>query len=139
MLRCGTENDTCTFSRLPKVPRQAFSRMLPTSVITSRAEASIDSGSAGSLVSSSFRIAAPDFIEDQQRVAGDRAGEDLVHAGDVALDDPLERVADLVDRVQRDLRHVEQHAVAGQLRERRGSAAEPDVQQLDERVLLERR
>ena len=36
----------------------------------------------------------------------------------------------------RDLRHLEQHAVAGQLRQRRGRAAEPDVQQLDERVLL---
>ena len=59
MLRCGTENETCTFSRLPKVPRQALSRMLPTSVITSRADASIDSGSAGSLVSSSFSIDAP--------------------------------------------------------------------------------
>ena len=40
-LRCGTENDTCTFSMLPNVPRQAFSRMLPTSVMTSRADASI--------------------------------------------------------------------------------------------------
>ena len=36
MLRCGTENETWTLSRLPKVPRQALSRMLPISVITSR-------------------------------------------------------------------------------------------------------
>ena len=41
--------------------------------------------------------------------------------------------------MNRDLRHLEQHAVAGQLRERGGRAAEADVQQLDERVLLDAR
>ena len=60
-----------------------------------------------------------------------------MHAGDVPLDDSFERVADVLDRVERNLRHVEQHTVAGQLRKRRGSAAEADVQQLDERVLLD--
>jgi len=49
----GTENETWTFSRLPKVPRQALSRTLPISVTTSWVEASMRSGSAGSLVSSS--------------------------------------------------------------------------------------
>src|SRR6185295_2821850 len=43
------------------------------------------------------------------------------------------------DRVDRDVRHLEQHAVAGQLGQRRGGAAEPDVQQLDQRVVLDRR
>src|SRR5262249_32269615 len=74
--------------------------------------------------------------ENQQRIAADRAGEDLVDARDVAVDRALERVADLVNRMQRYLRHVEQHAVTRQLGQRGGGAAEPDVQQLDGRMLL---
>src|SRR3954468_7915524 len=76
------------------------------------------------------------LVEDEQRVAAHRAGEDLMHAGDRAGNGSLERIADVVDRVQRDLRHVEQDTVAGELRQRRGGPAEADVEQLDEGVLL---
>jgi hypothetical protein len=87
--------------------------MLPTSVITSRAEASIASGSAGSFVSSSFRIAAPD----SSRISSASPATGLVHAGDVTLDDAFERRADVGHGVQGDLRHVEQHPMSRQLRE----------------------
>src|SRR5688572_32804485 len=40
------------------------------------------------------------------------------------------------DRVNRDVRHLEQDALLRQLRERSAGAAEADVQQFDERVVL---
>src|SRR5207253_1255334 len=55
----------------------------------------------------------------------------------LALHDAAERLADLVHRLQRHLRHLEQDPVAGELRQRCGGTAETDVQQLDERVLLD--
>src|SRR4051812_11103940 len=79
------------------------------------------------------------LVENQHRIAGDRTAENLMDAGDIARHHAAERFADLFDRLQRDLRHLEQHAMAGQLRQRRGGAAEPDVQQLDQRILLKRR
>src|SRR5262245_38377990 len=75
-------------------------------------------------------------VEDQERVAGDRAGEDLVDARDLILHDPAQGDAELLDGVDRHLRHFEEDPVAGQLRERRRGASEADVQQLDERVML---
>ena len=101
------------------------------------AEASTCSGSGGSSVSSCFRIAAAAVIEDQQRVAGDRSGEDLVHAGDV--------FSTTARRARRAARRSGESkpagtsssdTVAGQLRQRRGRPAEPDVQQFVEGVLL---
>src|SRR4051812_28066868 len=76
------------------------------------------------------------LVKDQHRVAADGAGEDLMDAGNVARNHAAERVGDVFNRLQRDLRHLEQHAMAGQLGQRGGRAAEPDVQQLDERILL---
>jgi hypothetical protein len=43
----------------------------------------------------------------------------------------------LLNRAHSDLRDLQLHAVPRQLRERSGGAAEPDVDELDERVLLD--
>ena len=43
----------------------------------------------------------------------------------------------LLNRAHGDLRDLQLHAVPRQLRERSGGAAEPDVDELDERVLLD--
>ena len=76
------------------------------------------------------------LIEHQQRVAGHRARKNLVNAGDIAGDELLERLCHLVDRMNGDFRHFEQHAVPRQLRQGRRRPAEADIEQLDERVLL---
>jgi hypothetical protein len=83
---------------LPKVPMQALSTMLPTSV--------------------------------------NRSAENLVDAGDALIYQLAERLVQVRDRMDCDLGHVEQHPLLRELRERRPGAAEPDVQQLDQRVVL---
>ena len=93
-LSCGTENVTWTLSRLPNVPRQALSRMFPTSVRTSRAEASIEQRERRLVGQQLLQYARPGLIEDQQRVAGDRSAEDLVHARHIGLDDLAPNDAD---------------------------------------------
>jgi hypothetical protein len=75
-------------------------------------------------------------IEDEQRVAADGPGKDLADACDFVGDDLPQRLGQVVDRMDGDLRYFEEHAMLGELRQRRRGASEPDVQQLDERVAL---
>ncbi len=121
---------------LPNVPMQALSRMLPTSVKTSRDDGSRSIDSAGTSVSSSVSVAA---------ATGSRISSASPATGPLktwctlATRSSTSLPSDWVkwrDRVDRDLRHVEQHALLRQLRQRRAGAAEADVQQLDERVVL---
>ena len=121
---------------LPKVPMQAFRTMLPTSVNTSRDDGSRSIDSGGTSVSSSVSVAAA--IGSSSSSASPATGP-LNTWCTLATRSSTSRPSDSVqvrDRVDRDLRHVEQHALLRQLRERRAGAAETDVQQLNQRVVL---
>src|SRR4026208_1243873 len=76
------------------------------------------------------------LIEHEERIALDRTREDLMNAGHFfVLNEWTEMARHLLDRAHGDLRHLQLHAVPRQLRERSGGAAEPDVNELDERGL----
>src|SRR4051812_29576247 len=75
-------------------------------------------------------------VEDHERIADNRARENLVDAGDVLVHDGTEMVAELGDGTHRNLWHLELDPVSGQLRKRGSRPAKRDVQQFDERVLL---
>src|SRR6185437_8653146 len=86
-----------------------------------------------------FQHAGRGVVEDQERVAGDRTGENLMNRRDLVRHDHLQRFAQIRDRMHGDLRHLEQHAMSGQLGQGCRSPTETDVEQLDERVLLDLR
>ena len=86
--RCGTENETWTSRMLPKVPEAGVQQdVADLGQHLARRRVDADSGSGGSSVSNCFSLPAACVVEDQQRIAARPAGEDLVHARDVALDD----------------------------------------------------
>src|SRR4029453_8305321 len=66
------------------------------------------------------------LVEDEQRISLDRTGKDLVHACYFVLRQWTEIRPHLLDGAHRDLRDLELHAMAGQLRERCSGAAEAD-------------
>src|SRR6185503_3077423 len=76
-------------------------------------------------------------IEDQQRIAVDRSGEDLMDRRHFVVEQRAQPIGDFVDRAHRDLRHLELDTMSGQLRQRRRGTPEADVEQLDKRVLLD--
>ena len=55
------------------------------------------------------------MIQDEQRIAGDGAGKDLMDARDLVGHDRTEGVLQLGQRVNRDGRDLEKHAVTREL------------------------
>jgi hypothetical protein len=79
------------------------------------------------------------MVEEQQGIAGDRAGKDLVNAGDFSVEDLGQSGAYVLDREDGDFWDFENDAAAGEFGQSGGGAAIADVNQFGERFLLSRR